>query len=135
MTRQPSLTFASKPRRAAPEAALQKAVIQHLRLRHKPGVLFLSIPNEAKRSAVMGGHLKAMGMLPGAADLLIVVQGRALFLELKAPNGVVSESQWAFGGAATEAGADYYIRCNLDDALNVLEAWGAIRPDARGANA
>ena len=116
--------------RKSPEANLQKLIIQHLTLLRKPGVLFLSIPNEAKRSAIMGGHLKAMGLRPGAADLLIVVRGRAHFMELKSEAGEQRATQIAFEADCVIAGAPYALCNNIGDALMTLEQWGALHPQA-----
>lgn len=114
--------------RKSPEADLQRLVIQHLRLRHKPGVLFLSIPNESKRSAVMGGHLKAMGMLPGAADLLIVVNGMAHFIELKSERGKQTKAQEEFECDCIGGDVPYEVCNSIGEALYALQSWKAIKP-------
>ncbi len=122
-----SLKFYSSPRKkvARPEARLQRTVVQHLMMN---GAFFLQIANEGKRSAVMGHELKLMGMYPGAADLLIVVEGRAHFLELKAPGGVQSASQRDFQFHCKLEKIPYEIVFSLADALKVLTEWRAIKP-------
>ena len=122
-----SLKFYSPPRKKAarPEARLQRTVVQHLLLND---AFFMSIANEGKRSAIMGHELKLMGMLPGAADLLIVVDGKAHFLELKSPDGVQSASQRTFQQDCRNNGVPYEIVFNLPEALKVLSDWRAIRP-------
>ena len=122
-----SLKFYSPPRKKAarPEARLQRTVVQHLLLND---AFFMSIANEGKRSAIMGHELKLMGMLPGAADLLIVVDGKAHFLELKSPDGVQSASQREFQKRCQANKIPYAICFNLTEALAYLQHWKAIKP-------
>ena len=67
------------------EAQVHAAVVAHLRLRAKPDVLFLHCPNGEHRNPITGAKLKRMGVLAGAADLLLWHQGNSFALELKAP--------------------------------------------------
>ena len=121
------LKFYSSPRKkiAHPEARLQKVVVSHLMMN---GAFFMSIPNEGVRSAITGAHMKALGLYPGAADLLIIVEGRAHFLELKAPGGVQSASQRDFQTHCLLEKIPYEIVFSLADALKVLAEWKAIKP-------
>lgn len=122
-----SLKFYSPPRKKAarPEARLQRTVVQHLLLND---AFFMSIANEGKRSAIMGHELKLMGLYPGAADLLIVVEGRAHFLELKSEDGVQSASQRDFAARCLMLNIPYQCVFSLTEALEVLVAWRAIKP-------
>jgi hypothetical protein len=125
MTR--TLQFYSKPRRASPEAALQRAVCEHLRLTARPGVLYFHPTNEGRRSVVTGANLKRMGMLPGMADLVVIMNGRTSFLELKATGEKPRDTQLAFAEQTLAAGCDYAVCDNINDALDMLRCWGAIR--------
>lgn len=113
-------------RRNAREAALQRAVVQTLKFKALPGVMYLHIPNQGLRSAGEGMNLKLMGMFPGAADLLIVIGGQACFLELKAPNGKQSDEQKLFAERCAACNAPYAIAHNIDEATRILTEWGAI---------
>lgn len=120
----------AKPRAIQPlsESALQIAVVEHLRLTGVPGLLFFSIPNEGKRSAANGARLKAMGMLPGVADLFVKRPDRyPLFIELKAKGKEPRPEQWAFHKAAYQADCGWAWADNIDDALKILREYGAIR--------
>jgi len=119
--------FYSKPKIKRPEAALQRTVVEHLRFTGVPGMIYFSLPNEGKRSVVMGAELKRMGMRAGAADLCVIVSGRAHFLELKSAKGKQSLEQKAFEADAVEAGCNYVVANNIGDALGALQSWGAIR--------
>jgi hypothetical protein len=75
------------------------------------------LPTEAKR-------LKGAGVLPGCADLLIVVGGRLYAIELKARRGVVSEAQRAFERLCAAASVPYAICRSLADVEQTLRDWG-----------
>jgi hypothetical protein len=76
-------------RRGTPEADLQRAVVQALRtvlprtaiIHHCANEVTEPGPRGAKRQAILVG----MGVHAGFADLMVICDGRVLFLELKAP--------------------------------------------------
>ena len=121
------LKYYSKPRKKAahPEARLQKVIVSHLLMND---AFYFSIPNESKRSVVMGAHMKQMGLIPGAADLGIVVDGKIHFLEVKAADGVQSASQREFQKRCQANKIPYAICFNLTEALAYLQHWKAIKP-------
>ena len=84
-----------KPNRIT-EAGEQAALVQWARLN---GLLILAIPNGAKRSAWAGEREKALGLLPGASDLLLAEprQGfHGYFIEMKAPGKKPRPNQLEF---------------------------------------
>lgn len=114
-------------KRKTPEAELQALVIQVLKLYGVPGLIYLSIPNEGKRAPRTGERLKRMGLLPGAADLLIVLPGgRAHWLELKTPTGTISAEQTAFADLCHANGCQYAVARSPEKATALLAEWGAI---------
>lgn len=121
------LKYYSKPRKKAahPEARLQKVIVQHLLMND---AFHFSIPNESKRSPIMGAHLKAMGLYPGIADLAVIVDGKIHFLEIKASNGSPSKSQIDFQLRCHKESIPYACVYNLTDALKVLSDWKAVKP-------
>ena len=76
-------------RRGTPEADLQRAVVQTLRvalprtaiIHHCANEVTEPGPRGAKRQAILVG----MGVHAGFADLMVLCDGSVLFLELKAP--------------------------------------------------
>ncbi len=120
------LKFNSPRKKAShPEAALQKRIVQFLLMND---AFYFSIPNESKRSVVMGAHMKQMGLIPGAADLGVVVDGKIHFLEVKAPDGVQSASQREFQKRCQANKIPYAICFSLTEALAYLQHWKAIKP-------
>lgn len=120
-----------------PEQDIQKAVVQHLRIRSAPGVVWFAVPNEGtvggEHARRIGGIMKAMGKRPGVPDLMFVLPpaGRVHGLELKAPRGRLSPDQKKTQAALTDAGATIATAYGLDDALAVLTDWGVLRRETR----
>lgn len=121
----------AKMRRKQPEAALQKAVIEHI---HKkaPDALVFAVPNGGKRNAREAAIMKGMGVMPGVADLLIFWQGRREIypgfgaIELKIDKGKQSPSQEAFEKSWTALGGKYALCRSIDDADDILLGWGIV---------
>jgi len=125
-------------RRGTPEADLQRAVVQALRfvlprsaiIHHCANEVTEAGPRGAKRQAILVG----MGVHPGFADLMVLCDGRVLFLELKSLKGKLSPSQEAFRDAVQAQGHGWALVRSLDDALGALADHGfttrVVQPDA-----
>jgi len=124
-------------RRQRPEAAIHAAVCDHLRLRAKPDVLWLHVPNGGSRDIREAANLKRMGTLAGASDLLLFRPGacphcgsarlEGFALELKSDGGRLTDAQREFLWRFSEVGGHTCIAENLDRALEVLERWRILR--------
>jgi hypothetical protein len=114
-------------RRRQPENAIHAAVVEHLRMRAKPDVLWIHVPNGGARDARTGAMLKRMGTLAGASDLLFWHRGNSFALELKSPGGRLSENQLEFFARFNEAGGHTAVAEGIDRALACLSAWGLLR--------
>jgi len=113
--------------RRHPEAAIQRAVFQHLRARGAPGVFAFHPANGGYRKPVEAAILKGLGVKPGVPDVFAVHNGRCFALELKAEGGRATDKQLACIAALREAGAFTCIAEGVDRALAILEAWGLLR--------
>src|SRR5260370_40070043 len=109
--------------RARPEAAIQRAVCDHLRLRAKADVLWLHCPNGGRRDGRTGAMLKRMGVLAGASDILGWHQGNAFALELKSPGGSPSDAQLEFLAGFDAAGGHSACAANIHRAVGEVEDW------------
>ncbi|WP_300588409.1 VRR-NUC domain-containing protein [Marivita sp.] len=115
-------------RRGTPEADLQRAVVTALRFALPKGAIIHHCANEvteagprgAKRQAILTG----MGIHPGFSDLMILCEGRVLFLELKSVKGRLSPAQKAFREAVKAQGFGWALVRSLDDALGALADHG-----------
>jgi hypothetical protein len=113
--------------RQRPEAAIQRAVFQHLRARGAPGIFAFHPANGGYRKPVGAAILKSLGVVAGVPDVFIVHNGCVFALELKADGGRATGAQLACIAALREAGAFTCIAEGLDRALACLEAWGLLR--------
>jgi hypothetical protein len=109
------------------EQQIQKAVVEHLRVRAAPNTFFFHVPNGGWRTRTEGAILKGMGVMPGTPDLFLVFQGRCYALEIKPEGGRPTVQQLEVIAQLEKAGAFTSISCGLDAALRVLEAWGLLR--------
>jgi hypothetical protein len=110
------------------EAAIQRAVCQHLDARPAPGLVWWHSPNGGFRLPVEAAIFKGLGVRPGVADLILLHEAKFHALELKAhAKSRVSLAQRQFIADVRAAGGEADIGYGLDDALRKLEAWGLLR--------
>jgi hypothetical protein len=105
------------------------ALVQRLRLQCRPGILYWHTPNGELRDRRLGAKLKAMGVLPGVADLQFQFPGAApnLFLELKARGRGLTDNQKAFRDCVQANGHIYEWTDSLDDAVRILRKYRVFR--------
>jgi hypothetical protein len=58
---------------------------------------------------------------------VVLPGGRAAYLELKSPTGSLSPAQREFRAARLAAGALHEVARTIDQAIEVLRGWGAVR--------
>lgn len=64
-------------------------------------------------------YKKATGMLSGVSDLIIIEQGRILFIECKDETGKQRESQVTFQNKVEANGYEYHLVRSLDEFKNI----------------
>ena len=106
------------------EFALAKSVKQFLEAALPRDAVFMSIPNEGRRSLKSAGELKSVGLLTGAPDLLIVWRGRAIFIELKTKTGCLSKAQRIVHKRLLAAEAELQICRSVEEVETFLRALG-----------
>jgi len=111
-------------RRKREEEGIQRQIIAWCGFCLRRDVLIFSVPNESKRPPSQAATLKAMGLRPGAADLVMVHDGRCYFIECKANDGDQSKAQQAFEHDARLAGSSYRIVRSLAQFIEALGDWG-----------
>jgi len=82
----------------------------------------IAVPNGGRRDAKTGALMKKEGAVAGVADLILFDpfgKKPPLFIEMKLPKGVQSESQVRFQRAYTQAGYTYTI-CRTFDQFKEL---------------
>ena len=115
-------------RRGTPEADLQRAVVQTLRIalprtaiiHHCANEVTEAGPRGAKRQAILVG----MGVHAGFADLIVISGGRVLFLEVKSETGRLRKSQEVFRDTVVTQGFGWALVRSVDDGLGALADHG-----------
>jgi hypothetical protein len=114
------------------ELELQISLVEWCRWRLRPDVIFWHTPNGEARDKRTAAKLKAMGVLPGVADLQFMWHtedsegGRlhVLFLELKRKGGKQTETQDDFERAVSSTGAHYRCVDSIDEAMEIITKFG-----------
>ena len=110
-----------------PESDLQKAIINHLRTRSKPDVIFYSSTQGIKMTAITAITMKRLGMRSGIPDLELLIKDKIYFLEIKSVKGKLSPEQQAFELHCNKWGIPYFVVRDIKTALQLLEGWGALK--------
>jgi hypothetical protein len=109
--------------------SLHIPLVMALRLCLRPEVVMFHCPNGELRDPQTARKLKAMGTMPGVADLTFLwPPSRMLFLELKLPSIKPTPAQLDFARRVEAAGAQYCIARSVSEALELLRERGMIRP-------
>jgi len=115
-------------RRGTPEADLQRAVVIALRFALPKEAIIHHCANEVTEAGPRGSKRQAIlvgtGVHAGFADLLVLSNGRVLFLELKSIKGRLSPAQEAFRDTVQAQGFGWALVRSLDEALGALADHG-----------
>ena len=114
-------------RRQRLEAAVQRAIFQHLRQRGAPGVFAFHAANGGYRTAIEAAIFKGLGVVAGTPDVIVIKDGATYALELKADGGKLSNTQRTTIEAMERAGAVVGVAVGLDPALQWLEEHGLLK--------
>ena len=109
------------------ESNIQIACVRWFRMQHpKLARLLFAVPNGGARNAVTGAILKAEGVVPGVADLLLLVPRHGyhgLAIEMKTRTGRQSDSQREWQQEVEAQGYRYVVCHSFDDFRNEVEAY------------
>lgn len=90
------------------EAKIQQEIVKWFRANYyKKGVIF-SVPNE-RASYMEIKDLLLTGLLAGASDLIVVLEGKVLFVEVKNEKGKQSDKQKRFEGNVAALSHEYHL--------------------------
>jgi hypothetical protein len=114
-------------RRRRPEDQIQKAVLEHLRLRGPRTAYWFHVANGGGRSPIEASILKGLGVRAGVPDLIIIHDGKTFGLELKADGNRPTKLQIEAQDAMRAAGAEVAVAVGLDAAIKQLEIWQLLK--------
>lgn len=108
------------------EEQVQRAVVAIVAAEALPGTLVFHPANGGHRGKAEAGRFKALGVVAGIPDLVAIAGGRVFGLELKAARGRLSAAQTATAERWRHAGAVYAVAHTVEQAREILVAWGII---------
>lgn len=91
-----------------------------------PSTICFHVPNGGLRSKREAAKLRAMGVLPGVPDLILICDapGPCLaFLEIKAPGAYLTAEQKSFMDRVYTMGAPHAVVRSIDDVREVFKRW------------
>jgi VRR-NUC domain-containing protein len=121
-------------RRRRPPAPIERrvhcAVVDLLRSAARKDWVWLHVPNGEYRSPATTALLARLGVRAGAFDLLFIApNGEHRWMEIKrAAGGRLSPAQQQFATELERCGVPYAVAGGFDQAVEVLQSWGVLRP-------
>lgn len=86
---------------------------------HNPRYVFYSVPNDSSSKEETMRKL-ATGIKAGAADCVLLMPSRCIFIEVKTETGVQSDNQKQFEKQVKALGFEYYLIRSLDQLKSQL---------------
>ena len=83
------------------------------------GIIF-SVPNERAGGYMAMKDLLLTGLLSGVSDLIVILQGKVLFIEVKNATGKQSPNQIKFQKQVENLGFNYYLVRDLESFKNII---------------
>ena len=80
---------------------------------HGKGLIF-SCPNGGTRNIVEAKKLKETGLMAGVSDLIVLLENKILFVELKIEKGIQSDAQRLFETRIINLGYEYHLIRDLE---------------------
>lgn len=92
---------------------------------HSPRYCIFSVPNDSSNKEETM-RKKATGLISGVSDLIVLMQNKTIFVEIKTYTGVQSDSQKDFQQHVESLGFPYYVCRSLDDFKAVINQYTLI---------
>lgn len=107
------------------EARIQQEIVLWFRnnyclKHHKPRNIIFSVPNESQ-NVQEAGYKKAIGLMKGVSDLIMVLSGEVIFIEVKTEKGRQSKEQIEFQECIEALGFRYMVVRSLEDFKEKIE--------------
>jgi hypothetical protein len=76
--------------------------------------LIFAVPNGGSRNILEAKNLKLTGQMAGVSDLIVLLNNKCIFIEVKVDKGVQSEVQKVFEEKVSSLGFEYYLVRSLE---------------------
>lgn len=104
------------------ESHIQQQIVTWFRMQY-PEYVIAAIPNGGFRNAIEASIMKKEGVLAGFSDLVVIVDKKILFIEIKTKTGRQSEYQKKFQYKVETLGFDYMICRSLNEFAQAFSRW------------
>jgi hypothetical protein len=107
------------------ENKIQQEIVQYFRnnyclKHHNPRQCIFSVPNDSK-NAVEQQRKVNTGLMAGVSDLIVLINGNTIFVEIKTEIGKQSDKQKEFEETVTLQGFKYYLVRSLEEFKQKIE--------------
>lgn len=87
----------------------------------EPKYCIFAVPNGGYRTSKEAMKLKATGVVAGVSDLIVLMENKTLFFELKTLTGKQSENQIEFQNTVEALGHKYYLVRSLEQFKEIIK--------------
>lgn len=87
---------------------------------HDPQCIIFSVPNESSNKREMM-FKKSIGLVSGVSDMIVILPGKVLFVEIKTKVGRQSDKQKVFEETVTKLGFRYVLVRSLEEFKLIIE--------------
>jgi len=102
------------------ENKIQQEIVKYFRSNYYGRGLCFSVPNERSGGYMAMKDLLLTGLLSGVSDLVIVLNNKVLFVEVKNEIGRQSDKQKRFEEDVQKLGHQYFLVRNLKEFKEIL---------------
>lgn len=111
------------------EGKIQSEIVKYFRNNYclkfnKPRCCIFSVPNERKDKKELSKMI-ATGLYGGVSDLIVIMEGQVIFIEVKDAKGTQQPNQKEFEKTIKDQNLPYHIVRSLDEFKTLIHA---IRP-------
>lgn len=112
------------------EEQLQRHAVKYLRSYARRDIEWHHVPNGDERAPRVAARLKDMGVQAGVADLMFLIDGKSIAVELKTEIGAQSGPQVEWQERHERAGGEYFIARGPVELMGILRGINALHPHA-----
>ena len=112
--------YRKKPRQ--PERNLQEACVKWFRLAY-PKLFICAVPSGGSRNEIEAHDMRLSGVVAGVSDLVVIGNGKVLFVEMKIAKGSQSERQKEFQDIVESLNHKYVVCRSFEGFKKEIDLW------------